>query len=67
MLLNDVWFFIPSSKLWIWVDDCKGDIPSPRERHAACLVDDVMYIFGGLKDNNISSNDLYAFKIAGIP
>ena len=42
---------------------CIGFIPSPREGHAAALVDDVIYIFGGRGVDGKDLGDLAAFKI----
>lgn len=43
--------------------DCIGYIPTPREGHAAALVGDVMYIFGGRTEEGNDLGDLAAFKI----
>lgn len=44
--------------------DCIGYIPSPREGHAAALVDDVMYVFGGRTEDGSDLGDLAAFRIS---
>ena len=43
---------------------CIGFIPSPREGHAAALVDDVIYVFGGRGVDGQDLGDLAAFKIS---
>lgn len=43
--------------------DCIGYIPAPREGHAAAIVDDVMYIFGGRTEEGADLGDLASFKI----
>jgi len=43
---NDTWSFNISTRKWTELQ-CTGSIPSPRASHAAVLVDDVMYVFGG--------------------
>jgi hypothetical protein len=43
---------------------CIGYIPVPREGHAATLVDDVMYVFGGRGVDGKDLEDLAAFKIS---
>lgn len=48
---------------WMQVD-CVGFIPTPREGHAATLVNDVMYIFGGRTDEGMDLGDLAAFRIS---
>ncbi|AEO65685.1 uncharacterized protein THITE_2112908 [Thermothielavioides terrestris NRRL 8126] len=50
------------TNLWSQLD-CIGYIPSPREGHAAALVDDVMYIFGGRNEEGADLGDLAAFRI----
>ena len=60
---NDVWSYDPLAKTWTLVD-CVGFIPAPREGHAATLVNDVMYIFGGRTDEGIDLGDLAAFRIS---
>ncbi|KAI7519942.1 hypothetical protein KC319_g22215, partial [Hortaea werneckii] len=44
--------------------ECIGYIPSPREGHAASLVGDVMYIFGGRTESGDDLGDLAAFRIS---
>lgn len=49
-----------------WAElQCTGYIPSPREGHAATLVDDVMYVFAGRGVDGRDLEDLAAFKITG--
>lgn len=43
---------------------CIGFIPSPREGHAAALVDDVIYVFGGRGVDGKDLGDLAAFKLS---
>ncbi|CCU77529.1 kelch-domain-containing protein/putative Tip elongation aberrant protein 1 [Blumeria hordei DH14] len=59
---NDVWSYEPTSNSWASLD-CIGYIPSPREGHAAAIVDDVMYIFGGRTEDGSDLGDLAAFRI----
>ncbi|GAB1311644.1 Negative regulator of mitotic exit [Madurella fahalii] len=59
---NDVWCYDPTTNLWSQLD-CIGYIPSPREGHAAALVDDVMYVFGGRTEEGADLGDLAAFRI----
>ena len=42
---------------------CVGSIPARREGHAAAMIGDVMYIFGGRASTGILIGDLAAFKI----
>jgi Kelch motif/Galactose oxidase, central domain len=59
---NDVWTYDPSTNLWT-EQDCIGYIPAPREGHAAALINDTMYIFGGRIQEGTDLGDLVAFKI----
>ena len=45
-LHSDTWSFDISTRKWTELK-CTGSIPSPRYNHAAVLVDDVIYVFGG--------------------
>ncbi len=61
--LNDTWSFDISARKWTELQ-CTGSIPSPRVGHAAVLVDDVMYVFGGRTTGGIDLNDLNAFNLS---
>ena len=60
--LNDTWSFDTSTRKWTELQ-CTGSIPSPRFSHAAVLVDDVMYVFGGYT-GVIYLDDLYALQLS---
>lgn len=59
---NDTWCYDTNSGIWVELS-CIGYIPVPREGHAATLVDDVMYVFGGRGVDGKDLEDLAAFKI----
>ncbi|KAL9056326.1 MAG: hypothetical protein Q9162_003017 [Coniocarpon cinnabarinum] len=59
---NDVWSFDPSTNSWT-MQECIGFIPTAREGHAAALVGDVMYVFGGRTEEGRDLGDLAAFRI----
>ena len=61
--LNDTWSFDISTRKWTELQ-CTGSIPSPRSSHAAVLVDDVMYIFGGFTAGVTYLDDLYALQLS---
>ena len=42
-------------------------VPSGRLFHAAAIVGDAMYVFGGTVDNNIRSGEMYRFQLAAFP
>jgi Galactose oxidase, central domain len=60
---NDTWVFDVSTRKWTELH-CTGSIPSARCSHAAALVDDVMYVFGGRDANKHFLSDLTAFKLS---
>jgi len=59
---DDTWSFDISTRKWTELQ-CTGSIPSPRGGHAAVLVDDVMYVFGGFT-GKIALDDLYALQLS---
>jgi N-acetylneuraminic acid mutarotase len=60
---NDTWMLDIASRRWTELE-CIGYLPSPREGHAAALVDDVMYVFGGRGIDGQDLGDLAAFKLS---
>lgn len=40
-------------------------MPSGRLFHAAAVIHDAMYIFGGTVDNNVRSGEMYRFQVRG--
>lgn len=60
---NDTWVFDTTTNTWTELT-CIGFIPSPREGHAASLVDDVIYVFGGRGVDGKDLGDLSAFRIS---
>ncbi len=61
--LNDTWSFDISTRKWTELQ-CTGSIPSPRGHHAAVLVDDVMYVFGGDAFDGTYLGDLTALNLS---
>jgi len=59
---NDTWSFDISTRKWSELQ-CTGSIPSPRASHAAVLVDDVMYVFGGYSTKEGHLDDLCALQL----
>jgi hypothetical protein len=59
---NDTWSFDISTRKWTELQ-CTGSIPSPRRKHAAVLVDDIMYVFGGFTGTTYL-DDLYALQLS---
>ena len=60
---NDTWSFDVSKRKWTELQ-CTGFIPNPREGHAAALVDDAMYVFGGRGVDGTDLGDLSACKLS---
>jgi Galactose oxidase, central domain len=60
---NDTWSFDISTRTWTELR-CTGSIPSPRSGHAAVLVDDVMYVFGGFSADKAYLDDLIGLHLS---
>ncbi len=60
---NNTWSFDISTRKWTELQ-CTGSIPSPRAGHAAVLVDDVMYVFGGYAIDGTNLGDLTALNLS---
>ena len=60
---NDTWSFDISTRKWTELQ-CTGSIPSPRARHAAVLVEDVVYVFGGYAWGKGYMGDLIALQLS---
>uniref|UniRef100_A0A3B3BA14 Leucine zipper like post translational regulator 1 n=1 Tax=Oryzias melastigma TaxID=30732 RepID=A0A3B3BA14_ORYME len=44
-----------------------SEMPSGRLFHAAAVIQDAMYIFGGTVDNNVRSGEMYRFQFSSYP
>ena len=60
---NDTWLFDTLTRKWTELA-CTGCIPSPRCSHAAALVGDVMYVFGGLDVDKRYLGDLIGLNLS---
>ncbi|KAF2146359.1 uncharacterized protein K452DRAFT_109567 [Aplosporella prunicola CBS 121167] len=60
---SDVWCYDPKANRWEEID-CIGYIPIAREGHAAAIVNDTMYVFGGRTKEGTDLGDLAAFRIS---
>ena len=59
---NDTWSFNILTRKWTELP-CTGSIAPPRAGHAAALVDDVMYVFGGFMGKTYL-DDLIALQLS---
>jgi hypothetical protein len=59
---NDTWSFNISTRKWTELQ-CTGPIPSGRVGHAAVLIDDVLYVYGGRTADGANLGDLTAFNL----
>jgi hypothetical protein len=59
---NDTWSFDLRTRRWTELQ-CIGFTPSPREGHAAALVGNDIYIFGGRNADGQNLGDLAVFKV----
>ena len=62
-VFNDTWSFDISTRKWTELQ-CTGTRPPPRASHAAVLIDDVMYVFGGRTVGRTNLGDLTAFNVS---
>jgi N-acetylneuraminic acid mutarotase len=60
---NDTWSYNISTRKWTELH-CTGSIPSPRAGHAAALIGDVMYVFGGGTHDDTYLGDLTALNLS---
>ena len=61
-MYGDTWIFDIISNTWTEVG-VNGIAPSPRHHHAAAVLADVMWIFGGQDGNKRLLTDLYSFDL----
>jgi N-acetylneuraminic acid mutarotase len=56
---DETWSLVPAAP--------KSLVPTGRLFHAATMVGDSMYLFGGTVDNNIRSGEMFRFQLAAFP
>jgi leucine-zipper-like transcriptional regulator 1 len=69
-LPNDLHCYDLDSSVWsviIPAHSGAAHIPSGRLFHAAAVIGDSMYIFGGTIDNNVRSGDMFRFQFSTYP
>lgn len=70
-LPNDLFCYDLDAQIWTVIkpeqDQNSGVIPSGRVFHAAAVIKDAMYIFGGTVDNNVRSGDMFRFQFPTYP
>ncbi|XP_064102982.1 leucine-zipper-like transcriptional regulator 1 isoform X1 [Macrobrachium nipponense] len=67
-LPNDLHCFDLDNQTWSVVTPAlDSQIPSGRLFHAAAVVADAMYVFGGTVDNNVRSGEMYRFQFSSYP
>uniref|UniRef100_A0AAY4BLD7 BTB domain-containing protein n=1 Tax=Denticeps clupeoides TaxID=299321 RepID=A0AAY4BLD7_9TELE len=62
----ETYLFIPKSKVLCHPVHA-FQMPSGRLFHAAAVIHDAMYIFGGTVDNNVRSGEMYRFQFSCYP
>ncbi len=68
ILSNDLHCFDLDTQVWSLVENSAGsEVPSGRLFHAAAIVRDAVYVFGGTVDNNIRSGEMHRFQLAAFP
>ncbi|XP_070571982.1 leucine-zipper-like transcriptional regulator 1 [Ptychodera flava] len=67
-LPNELHCFDLDSETWeVVIPSTDSEIPSGRLFHAAAVIGDALFIFGGTVDNNIRSGEIYRFQFAAYP
>lgn len=67
-LSNDLHCFDLDTQTWsVILPAAESFVPSGRLFHAAAVVGDAMFIFGGTVDNNIRSGEMYRFQFSSYP
>jgi N-acetylneuraminic acid mutarotase len=67
-LSNDLHCFDLDSQTWSTIlPASESFVPSGRLFHAAAVVDDAMFVFGGTIDNNVRSGEMYRFQFSCYP
>lgn len=67
-LPNDLHCFDLDSQTWSIIEPSRdSQVLSGRLFHAAAVVADAMYIFGGTVDNNVRSGEIYRFQFSSYP
>lgn len=68
ILPNDLHCYDLDTQTWsVITPSPDSEIPSGRLFHAATLVGDAMYIFGGTVDNNVRTGEMYRFQFSSYP
>lgn len=63
-LPSDLHCYDLDSQVWSnIIPESDSQIPSGRVFHAAAVIGDSMYVFGGTVDNNVRSGDMYRFQV----
>ncbi|GAA6067415.1 leucine-zipper-like transcriptional regulator 1 isoform X2, partial [Tachysurus ichikawai] len=67
-LPNELHCYDVDSQTWEVIQpSADSEMPSGRLFHAAAVIHDAMYIFGGTVDNNIRSGEMYRFQFSCYP
>lgn len=67
-LPNELHCYYVDSQSWEVIQPSPdSELPSGRLFHAAAVIDDAMYIFGGTVDNNVRSGEMYRFQFSCYP
>uniref|UniRef100_A0A3Q2PGU0 Leucine zipper like post translational regulator 1 n=1 Tax=Fundulus heteroclitus TaxID=8078 RepID=A0A3Q2PGU0_FUNHE len=67
-LPNELHCYDVDSQTWEVIQPSQdSEMPSGRLFHAAAVIQDAMYIFGGTVDNNVRSGEMYRFQFSSYP
>lgn len=59
---SDTWCYDPALNEWTQLD-CTGYVPAPCQGHAATVIGDTMYVFGGMSSQGNLIDQLFALKL----
>lgn len=67
-LSNDLHCYDLDTQIWnVILPSTDSQVPPGRLFHAAAVIGDAMFIFGGTVDNNIRSAEMYRFQFSSYP
>ncbi|XP_046738235.1 leucine-zipper-like transcriptional regulator 1 isoform X1 [Diprion similis] len=67
-LPNDLHCYDLDTQTWsVILSSADSQVPSGRLFHAAAVIGEAMFIFGGTVDNNVRSGEMYRFQFSSYP
>lgn len=63
--LGDLWIYDVRSLKWEEVKTNSSQ-PCARRFHASCMVDNILYVFGGCEGKYVCLNDFYSLDVSSL-